>query len=54
MSHADAEAILGWHYDEPYEFYDPSFDSTDLAEFTNPSFWRMRDLEGPRRRARGP
>jgi ribosomal-protein-alanine N-acetyltransferase len=32
MSQEDAVAIAGWHYEEPYLFYDVGSDPEDLAE----------------------
>src|SRR6058998_2149526 len=37
MSQADAEAIAGWHYPEPFSFYDWAADPNDLAELLNPT-----------------
>jgi ribosomal-protein-alanine N-acetyltransferase len=37
MSQADAEAIAGWHYPEPFSFYDWTADPGDLAELLDPS-----------------
>jgi ribosomal-protein-alanine N-acetyltransferase len=37
MSQADAEAIAGWHYAEPFSFYDWAADPRDLAELLNPT-----------------
>jgi [ribosomal protein S18]-alanine N-acetyltransferase len=36
MSQADAEAIAGWHYPEPFSFYDWAADPNDLAELLDP------------------
>ena len=36
MSQADAEAIAGWHYSEPFSFYDWAADPMDLAELLDP------------------
>jgi [ribosomal protein S18]-alanine N-acetyltransferase len=32
MSQADAETIAGWHYPEPFSFYDFDADPNDVAE----------------------
>jgi ribosomal-protein-alanine N-acetyltransferase len=45
MTRIDADAILAWHYEEPYNFYDQSFDPSDTDGFTDPRYWRMRELE---------
>jgi hypothetical protein len=37
MSQADAEAIAGWHYPEPFSFYDWAADPNDLAELLDPT-----------------
>jgi [ribosomal protein S18]-alanine N-acetyltransferase len=37
MSQTDAEAIAGWHYPEPFSFYDWAADPRDLAELLNPT-----------------
>jgi ribosomal-protein-alanine N-acetyltransferase len=37
MSQEDAEAIAGWHYPEPFSFYDWAADSNDLAELLDPT-----------------
>jgi len=37
MTQADAETISGWHYPEPYSFYDWTADPTDLAELLDPA-----------------
>jgi ribosomal-protein-alanine N-acetyltransferase len=36
MNQADAEAIAGWHYPEPFSFYDWTADADDLAELLSP------------------
>jgi ribosomal-protein-alanine N-acetyltransferase len=36
MSQVDAEAIAGWHYPEPFSFYDWAADPNDLAELLDP------------------
>lgn len=36
MSQADAEAVAGWHYEPPYDFYDFEADAEDLAEILDP------------------
>jgi [ribosomal protein S18]-alanine N-acetyltransferase len=36
MSQADAEAIAGWHYPEPYSFCDWTSDAHDLVELLDP------------------
>ncbi|SIR58629.1 ribosomal-protein-alanine N-acetyltransferase [Haladaptatus litoreus] len=35
----DVDAIVSWHYDPPYDFYDMESDPEDLALFTNPENW---------------
>ena len=37
LTQADAEAIAGWHYPEPYAFYDWIADQDDLAELLDPA-----------------
>jgi [ribosomal protein S18]-alanine N-acetyltransferase len=37
LTQADAEAIAGWHYPEPFSFYDWTADPDDLAELLDPS-----------------
>lgn len=39
MNEGDARAIAGWHYQEPYTFYDMDQDPDDLAELLNPRSW---------------
>lgn len=39
MTRSWANAIVGWHYDEPYHFYDMDQDPEDLAGFLDPSSW---------------
>jgi [ribosomal protein S18]-alanine N-acetyltransferase len=36
ISQKDAEAIAGWHYEPPYDFYDADADERDLAELLDP------------------
>jgi [ribosomal protein S18]-alanine N-acetyltransferase len=36
LSQADAEAIAGWRYEPPYDFYDTDADQRDLAELLDP------------------
>jgi [ribosomal protein S18]-alanine N-acetyltransferase len=36
LTQADAEAVAGWHYPEPYSFYDWVADENDLAELLDP------------------
>jgi ribosomal-protein-alanine N-acetyltransferase len=36
MEQADAEAVAGWHYPEPFSFYDWIADEDDLAELLDP------------------
>jgi ribosomal-protein-alanine N-acetyltransferase len=45
---ASAEQIFGWHYEEPYAFYDLPADPEDADEFADRARWRMRDLESDR------
>jgi [ribosomal protein S18]-alanine N-acetyltransferase len=42
MTAADAHAIAGWRYPEPYSFYDADADPDDLAELLDPSEWGRR------------
>jgi len=37
MSQSDAEAIAGWHYPDPFSFYDWTSDPDDLAELLDPA-----------------
>ncbi len=37
MRQSDAEAIAGWHYPEPFSFYDWAADPRDLAELLDPT-----------------
>jgi ribosomal-protein-alanine N-acetyltransferase len=37
LTQADAEAIAGWHYPEPFSFYDWTADPDDLAELLDPT-----------------
>jgi [ribosomal protein S18]-alanine N-acetyltransferase len=37
LTQADAEAIAGWDYPEPYSFYDWSADADDLRELLHPA-----------------
>jgi [ribosomal protein S18]-alanine N-acetyltransferase len=37
LTQADAEAIAGWRYPEPYSFYDWIADQDDLAELLDPA-----------------
>jgi [ribosomal protein S18]-alanine N-acetyltransferase len=51
MSQADAEAIAGWHYPEPFSFYDWTADPNDLAELLDPeargdAYFAVEDEEG--------
>ncbi len=36
MRQRDAEAIAGWHYEPPYDFYDAVADHRDLSELLDP------------------
>lgn len=42
MDQPAAREIAGWHYDEPYSFYDMAQDPDDLAEFLEPANWPDR------------
>jgi len=51
LTQADAEAISGWHYPEPYSFYDWSADVDDLGELLDPvlrgdAYVAVDDAEG--------
>lgn len=51
MTQEDAEAIAEWHYDPPFDFYDPRADDQDLAELLDPatrdgSYFTVRDSGG--------
>jgi [ribosomal protein S18]-alanine N-acetyltransferase len=51
MSQADAEAIAGWHYPEPFSFYDWAGDPNDLAELLDPTargygYFAVEDEDG--------
>jgi ribosomal-protein-alanine N-acetyltransferase len=37
LRQADAEAVAGWHYPDPYSFYDWIADQDDLAELLDPT-----------------
>jgi ribosomal-protein-alanine N-acetyltransferase len=37
MVQADAEVVAGWHYPEPFSFYDWTADEDDLAELLDPA-----------------
>jgi len=39
MNEGDARTIAGWHYQEPYTFYDMDQDADDLAELLDPRNW---------------
>ena len=39
MNEGDARTIAGWHYQEPYTFYDMNQDPDDLAELLDPRSW---------------
>ncbi|MDQ3957176.1 MAG: GNAT family N-acetyltransferase [Actinomycetota bacterium] len=39
MTAADAAAIVEWHYEPPYDFYDFRSDPEDLAELLAPARW---------------
>ncbi len=39
MTREDAREIAAWHYEPPYDFYDASADSADLAELLEPTGW---------------
>ncbi|MGH3080710.1 MAG: GNAT family N-acetyltransferase [Gaiellaceae bacterium] len=50
MRQADAEAIAGWHYPEPFSFYDSAADPNDLAELLDPTardgYFAVEDEDG--------
>jgi ribosomal-protein-alanine N-acetyltransferase len=37
MCERQAQAVAGWHYDPPYDFYDWEADEEDLAELLDPA-----------------
>lgn len=37
MTQEDAEKIVGWRYEPPYDFYDADADHRDLAELLDPA-----------------
>ncbi len=39
LNDADAHAIVGWHYEPPYDFYDLTADPDDLREFLDEERW---------------
>jgi [ribosomal protein S18]-alanine N-acetyltransferase len=39
MQENDAHAIITWHYEAPYDFYDAESDLEDLAELLDPHSW---------------
>ncbi|MGH9092633.1 MAG: hypothetical protein ACRDZR_14845, partial [Acidimicrobiales bacterium] len=41
LSAGDAHAVLGWHYPEPYSFYDLTADQDDLEEFLDVTGWKL-------------
>ena len=48
LSQEEAEAIAGWHYPEPYSFYDWTADPDDLRELLDPAlrgeaYWAVMD-----------
>ena len=45
MSDASAEAIAGWRYPPPYDFYDAIPDDPDLADLLSADFRRGRYFE---------
>jgi RimJ/RimL family protein N-acetyltransferase len=48
MSEADALEILAWHYDAPYDFYDPSGDEMrkDIAALVEPTNFYLAVRDG--------
>ncbi len=51
MAQADAEAVAGWHYPEPFSFYDWPADEDDLAELLDPgrrgeAYYAVEDEDG--------
>lgn len=51
MTQDEADAIAGWHYDPPYDFYDAGADHRDLAELLDPAlrgnrYFSARDAAG--------
>jgi ribosomal-protein-alanine N-acetyltransferase len=51
MAQADAEAVAGWRYPEPFSFYDWTADEDDLAELLDPdlrgeAYFAVEDDEG--------
>lgn len=39
MRREDAEAVAGWHYEPPYDFYDFDAEPDDLSELLDPAGW---------------
>jgi [ribosomal protein S18]-alanine N-acetyltransferase len=39
MNEADAEAIAGWQYPAPYDFYNMTSDPEDLSQVLDPKRW---------------
>jgi ribosomal-protein-alanine N-acetyltransferase len=39
MQENDAHAIITWHYEAPYDFYNAESDLEDLAELLDPHSW---------------
>lgn len=44
----DAAAVSSWRYGGRYAFYDTAADPDFAAEFSDPTLWRLRDLERER------
>jgi [ribosomal protein S18]-alanine N-acetyltransferase len=51
MAQSDAEAVVSWHYPEPFSFYDWTADEHDLAELLDAerrgeAYFAVEDDEG--------
>jgi len=40
MTEEDAQRIVSWHYEAPYDFYNMDHDPEDLAELLDPQSWK--------------
>lgn len=51
LTDGETEEVLSWHYEAPYDFYDPASDPEDAARLRDPAFrrchmWAARDADG--------